>query len=112
MKNVQYSWVKNNKKHKLRRAIFLCFFVFFFLFFVCLFVCFCFVLFCFVLFCFVLFCFVLFCFLFCFVLFCFVTLTGEVKLSITLEPNVRFEWDKKYIKEKIPGYLDIPKLEN
>ena len=72
MKNVQYSWVKNNKKHKeMRRSTF---FVFFF--------------------------------------YCFVTLTGNVKFSITLEPNMRFEWDKKHIKEKTPGYLDIPKLEN
>ena len=31
---------------------------------------------------------------------------GEVKLTITFEPNMRFEWDKKHIKEQnLPFYL-------
>ena len=35
-----------------------------------------------------------------FVFYCFLEKNSEVKLTIIIEPNIRFEWNKKHMKEK------------
>ena len=49
---------------------------------------------------------------------CFVKNTGEVKMAITFEPNMQFEWDKRHVIEKYlllhlnPGGVVTTPLEN